>query len=81
MTPGKIDGATRTLGAPVNWNAERDGECRPLEIRDSAVPGLEFMESAWYPTDEEKAAIAAGRPVILTVFSTRHPPVAVTVAP
>jgi hypothetical protein len=77
MKPGRIHGATRTLDAPEGWDAEINGECDPLEIRDRA--GGMVMESAWYPTAEERAAIMSGRPIILTVWGRAHPPVSVNV--
>lgn len=75
MTPGRIDGATRALGAPDGWDESKDGPCDVLHVRDRGG----VMESAWYPSEEEKAAIAAGRPVILTVWGSGHPPVSVNV--
>lgn len=75
MKPGPIQFATRALGAPEGWDRAKHGDCDVLEIRDRNGT----MESAWFPTDEEKAAIAAGRPVILTVWGSAHPPVAVNV--
>jgi len=77
MTPGRIQFATRALGAPANWNPEKQGECDSLQIRDRDGT----MESAWYPTPDELAAIMAGRPVILTVWGTGHPPVSLNVQP
>jgi hypothetical protein len=76
MTPGKIDGARVTvLRAPDGWDQEQFGECVDLQVR----LGNGTIESAWYPSDEEKAAIAAGRPVILTIWGGAHPPVSVNV--
>jgi len=77
MKPGPIQFATRALGAPEGWDREKHGDCDVLEVRDRDGQ----MDSAWYPTDEEKAAIAAGRPVILTVWGSGHPPVSVNVEP
>lgn len=77
MNPGRMLFMTRALGAPADWDSEKQGECEVLEIRDR--DGV--MESAWYPTDQEKAAIATGRPVILTVWGSTHPPVSLNVEP
>lgn len=77
MTPGEIKGANTALGAPKNWDAETQGECAVLKVRT----GAGIMESAWYPSDEEKVAIAAGRPVILTVWGATHPPVSLNAEP
>lgn len=87
MKPGKIEGATRMLGAPKGWDEKRDGQCDALPIRDVAIkPGEAVtehlcMQSAWVPTEDEKRLIAEGRPVILTIWGWRggHPPVSVGV--
>jgi hypothetical protein len=75
MTPGKIEGATVNLGAPRDWSVEQRGACDPLWIRERDGT----MESAWYPSDEEKRLIAEGRPVVLSVWGTGHPPVSLNV--
>lgn len=46
-------------------------DCEPLPV--CASNGT--MTSVWEPTDEERAAIAAGASVALTVWGTAHPPV------
>lgn len=74
MTPGEIRFATRALGAPPDWDP-RQGECATLPIRDRDGT----MQSAWYPTVEEIALMIAGGPVILSVWGSSHPPVAITV--
>jgi hypothetical protein len=76
VKPGRIHGGTRVLGAPEGWDPAKSGECAALEIRDRD----EVMDSAWYPTAEEKAAIMAGQPVVLTIWGRSHPPVSVNVA-
>lgn len=83
MTPGKIEGATATLGAPDGWDAGKFGECEPLQVREAECPetGSYGWQSAWYPNEEEKAAIAAGAPVVLTVWGKGHPPVGLHVEP
>lgn len=76
MHPGRISGATRSLGAPGNWNRETNGPCGSLAIRDGERQGMPLMESAWFPTPEELVALVAGAPVILRIVGTSHPPVA-----
>lgn len=76
MHPGHIAGTTRSLRAPENWSRENNGPCSSLPIRDGERRGLPHMESAWFPTPEEIAAIVAGAPVILRIVGTAHPPVA-----
>lgn len=75
MHPGRIADATRSLGAPESWNRETNGPCGSLAIRDGVQRGLPHMESAWFPTPEELAALVAGAPVILRIVGTSHPPV------
>lgn len=80
MNPGKIRGATRTLGAPIDWDPAKGVECVALDIRDMAEPdGSRYMQSTWYPTDEEKRLIAEGQPIRLTVWGVGHPPVGLDV--
>ena len=76
MNIGNIEGATITLGAPKNWDEERDGKCLGLPIRQEVVNGsLPAMTSAWLPTPEELARLNAGAPVLLRVIAIAHPPV------
>jgi hypothetical protein len=75
MIPGRIAGATRVLGVPTGWDKDRDGPCGGLPVRD----GVTGMESAWFPTSEEIAAIVAGAPVILEIVGRGHPPVMLSV--
>jgi hypothetical protein len=80
MLPGRIPSATRVLGAPPDWNEERDGFCGGLAIQDQPDhKGLNHMISAWEPTPEELERLAAGAPVLLWVVGHVHPPVMVTV--
>jgi hypothetical protein len=80
VKPGLIDGYTRALGAPVDWDAHKHGVCGMLPIRDEmSADGLRRMVSAWTPTWEEAAAIVAGAPVQLTIVGTSHPVVSLGV--
>jgi hypothetical protein len=80
MHIGRVAGATRNLGAPKNWDPVKDGICGGLPIRDEPhSPGVNQMVSAWLPTPEDIALIAAGAPIYLVVLGTSHPPVALTV--
>jgi hypothetical protein len=63
---------TRVLQKPPSMT---DEECSPLAIHDT---GAELL-SCWQPTDEERAAIAAGAPIWLSVVGRGHPPVALFV--
>lgn len=71
----KLDNPSRSLGAPPNWNAERDGVCNTLDIwdRDGA------MISGWRPSPAELAKLNAGDPLFLHIFNNSHPVVAMSV--
>lgn len=75
MKPGKIDGANFNLSKPQDWQ-DKLGDCGDLWVRVDNE--RQTMTSAWYPTEEEKAAIARGAPIVLSVWGAGHPPVALT---
>lgn len=72
-----IEGATRVLGKSQGYLG--------LPLRDEmvncTVGGEETpsMVTAWEPTPDEIARIAAGAPVYLRVIGTAHPPVMIEV--
>lgn len=69
MIVARIAGATATLGAPQQWDAERDGNCRSLPIR--VVDGC--CQSAWEPTPEELLMLNAGGLVVLSIVGGQPP--------
>lgn len=77
MIPKRIEGATRYLGAPLGWQPDDDGDCAHLAIKQEFNPPR--MSSAWEPTPDELARIAAGAHVVLTVAGSGHPPVMLSV--
>lgn len=80
MEVGRVQGATRYLGAPAGWEPEKDGHCAHLAIRDEPhSPGVNRMTSAWLPTPDELSRIAAGAPIYLVILGVSHPPVALMV--
>jgi hypothetical protein len=79
MTPIEIEGATGSLAAPADWDSEKHGQCATLKIRLWSLDGSMVMSSAWKPSDEELAALNRGEPVILTIWGTQHPPIALGV--
>jgi hypothetical protein len=81
MLAGRIDGATRNLGAPRDWDEQRQGRCGSLAVRHEETTAGPAMTSAWFPTEEEIARLRAGAPVYLTVIGESHPPVAMAVGP
>jgi len=75
---GRIQNATRVLGAPANWD-QKVLPCGALPILDAPSGAGIQMISAWEPTPQELLKLVAGAPVYLNVFGTIHPPVAVFV--
>lgn len=73
MQIGRISGCTRVLGKSQGYLG--------LPLRDVLLddpvngPDTPAMETAWFPTPTEIAAINAGAPVILRVLGHVHPPV------
>ena len=81
MHTGHIEGMTRYLGAPRNWDVKVHGHCGTIPIRDEETTAGYGMTSAWFPTLDEIARIASGAPVYLTIIGRLHPPVAMSVGP
>lgn len=55
-------------------------ECRPLPItRVQFSDGVQGVWSYWQPTDAERALIAVGAPVRISVIGLTHPPLHVGV--
>lgn len=76
----RIEGFTRELGKPVNWDNEKDGHCASLPIRDLQFEdGSQYMVSAWEPTPEELNKIIQGESIKLWIQGINHPVVTITV--
>lgn len=69
MIPARIVGATHYLGAPKGWKPDEDGHCGHLAVRVTD----NVWESAWEPTPDEMAAIAAGAKIVLRVVGGQPP--------
>lgn len=73
MQVGMIEGHTRIIGKSQGYLG--------LPLRDVVIdcsvngPKTPAMETAWFPTPAELAALNAGAPVILRVLGIGHPPV------
>lgn len=79
MQIGMVEGCTRVIGKSQGYLG--------LPLRDELIhctvngPNTPAMITAWYPTPEEIAAIAAGAPVHLRILGVQHPPVTIEVGP
>lgn len=79
MEPIKHPIANKTLMPPADWDEEANGECVPLEVFSSVIGDDICIQSAWMPNAEELAALNSGQPVIIFVYGSRIPPMAVGV--
>lgn len=67
------------LGAPAGWD-QGDLPCSALPVTvEQDTEGHVYLTSYWQLSDEERAAIAAGGLVKLTVVDNAHPVVALGV--
>ncbi|HDR9153810.1 TPA: hypothetical protein QDB05_000229 [Burkholderia vietnamiensis] len=74
----EVEGATRRLGAPADWDQSKSA-CDVLPIVDVDTDNGPFMVSAWQPTAEELAALNSGASIRLWIQGTNHPVVALAV--
>lgn len=75
-----MQGTTRVLGAPENWDAERDGPCVGLPIADVEIDlgdgkTRNMMYSAHEPTPDDLRKLLAGGHVVFGLPGTAHPPI------
>lgn len=76
----RIEGATRELSTPIDWDEELSGHCATLPIRDAITPdGRHWMISAWEPSEAEIKAILRGESIKLWIEGKNHPVVAMSV--
>lgn len=75
MKPCPIADTNLTLTAPEGMEAEVGA----IQARRDEVLGHPCVSTAWEPDPEERAALTAGGPVVLTVMGTTMPPVMLTV--
>jgi len=78
MEIGCIQGATRFLGAPKDWDKSK-GHCGTLPIRDMPTDIGNAMVSAWLLNRDEIASLACGSPLYLHIYGTSHPVVGLSV--
>lgn len=73
MRPIQHPTSNDVLQAPAGVGIE---QCRPLAItRHTYDDGTPAVMSFWQPSDAERAAISAGKPVYIHVLGRTHPPV------
>lgn len=73
MKPRRTPGSTACLGL------EGGNEDNDLWVRYAVEDGLHLFQSVWELSADERARIADGENVMLTVFGQAHPPVHVAV--
>lgn len=78
MEIGCIEGATRFMGAPKDWDKSK-GHCGTLPIRDAQTDIGNVMVSAWFPSAAEIAALAQGAPLYLHIYGVSHPVVGMSI--
>lgn len=74
-----IQGFTRDLGKPRDWDEARQGPCGSLPIRDEVHHNTPVMLSQWKPDANDLAVLNAGGVIELCICGTTHPPVSVIV--
>lgn len=73
MNPINFKGAI-ILGAPKDWNPERDGECVGLPVVITRLEGgITQFTSLWKPTDKERADIARGENIAISCYGHQVP--------
>jgi hypothetical protein len=79
MYPIKMIAETRLIGKPVNWDENANGPCEALSVQDIEDKGVNWMVSAWYPTEEDMEKLYKGGAVFLWMQGTAHPVVSLSV--
>jgi hypothetical protein len=69
VNPIKHPSNNFTFGPPDGME-----NCQPLSVTRVDYDGVLASQSYWRPEAAELAAIAAGKPIILTVYGRGHPP-------
>lgn len=78
MNIEKIEGCTRILGAPRDWDHSK-GECEGLPVVDFETEHGPMMMSAWKPNADDLKALNEGKPILLMIYGRSHPVVSVAV--
>lgn len=76
MRPTQHPSNNAVLGAPEGWQ-QGDTPCRAIPITRMEADGLPMVATFWEFTAEERAAIASGALLQVTVVGTTMPPIAI----
>ena len=68
-----IPGFTRKMGPPEGWDAERDGPCATLYIRDSVISGIQYMVFALEFLPHEIEQMQKGESVKIGIAGNQFP--------
>lgn len=77
----RIEGATKTYGAPEDWKEDETGKCYGLPVLEGVHAGMPVMISAWEPSPYELQQLIAGETIKLWIYGTSHPVVSLSVGP
>ena len=78
MKINTINGHTRILGAPADWDQSK-GECVGLPIIDTPTEHGPCMISEWQPEQDDLKLLNMGMPLHLWIYGTSHPVVSISV--
>ena len=73
MFPVKLTDESRNLKKPSNWNDDVNGPCSDLSICDIQLNDMNYMVSAWMPTEEDLQKINRGGPIYIGINGHSHP--------
>lgn len=76
MIPHQFPEANTRFGAPSDLTEQ---QVTPIcgyfgRVKQGSLEGAKIIVTAWQPTEEEKAKIAAGEPIFLSFLSNGLPP-------
>lgn len=77
LSPSEVGGGSPLVLMPPSG---MESNCEPLYVVSQVyADGTNCLLSRWAPSPEEREAIAKGADVLLYIFGTAHPPVAVSI--
>lgn len=78
MIPVDVEGETRKIGKPLNWDEEQAGKCGALSVCDTqGSGGFPMMISKWQPDENDLKTLMDGGAVYLAVYGQTHPVVSI----